>query len=237
MGVDEPSPRLTACDPADPRTVQRQVYEKLRWALMSGQFKPGEGISIRKLATAFNTSMTPVREALRRLETEGGLVEGTNRMLSVPQMDLASLHELYNVRLALEGLATEKAAQLITDPELATVEQACASMQTAADLFDISTYLENNWRFHAAIYAAARSKLLLDMIEGLWLRAGPMIVLVPGPAHFAHSMRSHWAALDALRRRDGAGARAAIEQDLQDAAHDLARTLVHSTHKSSRSAP
>jgi DNA-binding GntR family transcriptional regulator len=216
---------LTACDPNDRRTVQRQVYEKLRWALMSGRFQPGEGISIRRLAAAFETSMTPVREALRRLESEGGLVEGANRMLSVPKADLASLHELYNVRLALEGLATEKAAELITEPELECVERACSAMQQAADALDVSRYLENNWRFHAAIYDAARSRLLLDMIEGLWLRAGPMIRLVPGQGHFDQSMRSHRAALGALRRRDGSAARAAIERDLSDAAHDIARTL------------
>jgi DNA-binding GntR family transcriptional regulator len=216
---------LIACDPNDQRTVQRQVYDQLRWALMSGSFRPGEGISIRRLAAAFNTSMTPVREALRRLESEGGLVEGTNRMLSVPRTDLAALHELYNVRLALEGLATENAAELITEPELDRVERACAGMQEAADAGDIATYLENNWRFHAAIYGAARSRLLLDMIEGLWLRAGPMIRLVPGPGHFEQSMRSHWAALKALRRRDGKAARSAIERDLDDAAHDIAHTV------------
>jgi len=216
---------LTACDPNDGRTVQRQVYQKLRWALLSGQFRPGEGISLRKIAAAFNTSMTPVREALRRLESEGGLVEGGNRMLSVPQVDLAALHELYNVRLALEGLATEKAAELITDPELTTVANACATMQRATEAFDVADYLEHNWRYHAAIYGAARSRLLLDMIEGLWLRAGPMIGLVPGPEHFERSMRSHWAGLHALQRRDGPAARAAIEQDLQDAAHDLAGLL------------
>jgi len=216
---------LTACDPGDRRTVQRQVYDKLRWALMSGRFRPGEGISIRRLAAAFNTSMTPVREALRRLESEGGLVEGANRMLSVPRADLAALHELYNVRLALEGLATEEAADLITEAELARVERFCAAMEQAARAFDVASYLENNWRFHAAIYEAARSRLLLDMIEGLWLRAGPMIRLVPDRGHFEHSMRRHWAALDALKRRDGARARVEIEGDLNEAAQDIARIL------------
>jgi DNA-binding GntR family transcriptional regulator len=68
------------------------------------------------------------------------------------------------------------------------------------------------------------------MIEGLWLRAGPMIGLVPGPRHFERSMRSHWAAVEALRARDGTGARAAIEQDLSNAAKDLAIILTERTH-------
>ena len=216
---------LTACDPEDRRTAQRQVYDMLRRALMSGQFRPGEGISIRKLARTCNTSMTPVREALRRLEIEGGLEEGANRVLSVPECDHAGLHELYTVRLSLEGLATENAAELITAPELQTVERACHAMADATEAFDTATYLENNWRFHASIYAAARSRLMVELIEGLWLRAGPMIRLVPGPAHFEHSMHSHWAALQALYRKDGKAARAAIEADLRDAAQDLAGIL------------
>ena len=197
----------------------------LRRALMSGQFRPGEGISIRKLAAACHTSMTPVREALRRLETEGGLVEGANRVLSVPTCDLAALRELYTVRLALEGLATEQACALITGPELDEVERACQAMAQATEAFDTPKYLENNWRFHASIYAAARSQLMAEMIEGLWLRAGPMIRLVPGPEHFEHSMRAHWDAQRALKAGDGPAARTAIERDLSDAAQDLARVL------------
>ena len=216
---------LTACNPNDSRTAQRQVYDMLRWALMSGQFCPGEGISIRKLAAACNTSMTPVREALRRLESEGGLVEGANRVLSVPICDLTALRELYTVRLALEGLATEQASALITGPELDEVEHACQAMGEATESFDTPKYLENNWRFHAAIYAAARSQLMVEMIEGLWLRAGPMIRLVPGPEHFEHSMRAHWDALHALKASDGPVAREAIERDLNDAAQDLTRIL------------
>jgi DNA-binding GntR family transcriptional regulator len=216
---------VTASESSDGRTVQRQVYEKLRWALMSGHFRPGEGISIRRTAAAYNTSMTPVREALRRLESEGGLVEGSNRMLSVPETDVAGLRELYNVRLALEGLATEQAAELITPPELAEVRAACECMQAATEASDVARYLENNWRFHAGIYRAAHSRLLLGLIEGLWLRAGPMIRLVPGPGHFEHSMRSHRAALKALERGDGPAARDAIERDLRDAAQDITRLL------------
>lgn len=223
---------LTGCDPNNSRTVQRQAYDQLRWALMSGQFRPGEGISIRKLAAALNTSMTPVREALRCLEREGGLVEGPNRMLSVPRINLDSLHELYNVRFALEGLATEQAAGLITASEVAAVEHACEAMSEATKVFDVSAYLENNWRFHAAIYEAARSRLLLEMIEGLWLRAGPMIRLVPSRAHFERSMRSHWAALEGLKRRDAAAARAGIERDLEEAAQDLARILTKEDERS-----
>jgi DNA-binding GntR family transcriptional regulator len=98
-------------------------------------------------------------------------------------------------------------------------------MAEAVEIAAIERYLEENWRFHAAIYAAGRAPILQGVIEGLWLRAGPLIRLVPGPTHFAQSMRSHRAALAALHEGDAQAAREAIERDLADAAADLTRLL------------
>lgn len=210
----------------DGRTVQSLVYDQLRRALMSGHFEPGEGISLRAAASALGTSLTPVREALRRLESEGGLVQGSNRMLSVPLPSVPELLELRNIRLALEGLATETAATLMTADELAAAKASCEAMDAAAASMDADDYLDGNWSFHSTIYQAARSPLLLGIIEGLWLRAGPLIRLAtPSPGHLSHSMECHWTAVRALYRGDGAAARAAIERDIHDAAHDLTKAL------------
>jgi DNA-binding GntR family transcriptional regulator len=212
--------------PREGATVQQSVYEALRRALMSGWFRPGSTISLRSTAAALGTSLTPVREALRRLESEGGLSKGTNRMLTVPTLSAEGLMEVRRIRVALEGLATETAAALITPDELDAVTAACGAMDRAAEVDDIDGYLQNNWRFHSTIYRAARSTLLLQMIEGLWLRVGPLIRLAtPSPGHLAHSMEAHWQANEALRAGDGARARAAIERDISDAAHDLSLIL------------
>lgn len=211
---------------ADGRTVQKRTYRALRRALMSGHFRPGEGISLRAVAAELGTSTTPVREALRRLESEGGLVMGANRVLTVPEMTVADLHEIRNIRIALEGLATETAAGLITGPELARLTEACRAMDAAKTRQDFDTYLDRNWAFHATIYRTARSPLLMSLIEGLWLRVGPFIRLaLPGQAHLRHAMTCHWAAERALHSGDGKAARAAIERDIWDAANDLAHSL------------
>lgn len=210
----------------DRRTVQVQVYDQLRRALMSGHFEPGEGISLRATASALGTSLTPVREALRRLESEGGLVQGANRMLSVPLPSVPELLELRDIRLALEGLATETAATLMVAGELAEVRARCEAMDQAAADGDVDGYLDYNWHFHSTIYQASRSPLLLGIIEGLWLRAGPLIRLAtPSPGHLSHSMDCHWAAVRALHKGDGPAARQAIERDIRDAAHDLTKAL------------
>lgn len=207
-------------------TAHREVYQRLREALMTGQLRPGQPISIRYLAQMLAVSTTPVREALRCLEADRALVSGANRTLTVPMLSPADLREMRNIRLALEGLATEEAATLISAAELADLERLCLGMDAAVDADDFDGYLRSNWRFHREIYGASRSELLLAMIEGLWLRVGPFIRLaLPRPAHLQHSMACHWAALEALRRRDAAAARAAIVDDISGAAGDLGRLL------------
>ena len=91
--------------------VNEQVYEMLRRSLMSGYFKPGQPISIRYLTETLGVSATPAREAIKRLQAEHALVIGPNRTPSVPVLTREDLRDLRDIRLALEGMATERAAE------------------------------------------------------------------------------------------------------------------------------
>ena len=99
---------------------------------MTGLIIPGQNLTLRATAEAMGTSPMPVRDAVRRLEIEHALVARSNRTLSVPEMTYASLMELREVRMVLEGLAAEKAAMLITAEELAEVESCYREMAAAA---------------------------------------------------------------------------------------------------------
>lgn len=99
-------------------------------------------------------------------------------------------------------------------------------MRRAADEHNADRYLESNWRFHKLIYQAAERPVLMGVIEGMWLRVGPLIRhAVTSPNHFARSMDSHDLAEQALRDRDAGALRAAIVKDISDAAIDLGATL------------
>jgi DNA-binding GntR family transcriptional regulator len=217
---------LPPLKPDDGRTVQRQVYDHLRWLLLSGHLEPGYGISLRNTADALGISATPVREALRRLENEGGLVTGANRVISVPMMSAEDLLDICDVRLALEGMATRLAAVQMKKEELAALIKACSAMGHSAAKQDVDLYLERNWIFHSNIYRAAHNRPLTDLIEGIWLRVGPLIRLaIPSPEHFSHSMDCHWAVLEALQHGDAEDAGNAIEKDISYSADDLVRIL------------
>ncbi|MBU2960237.1 GntR family transcriptional regulator [Citreicella sp. C3M06] len=208
-------------------TAQAQIYACLREALISGYFQPGEEISLRRTAAVLGTSVTPVREALRQLESDGGLeVWGGNRVLRVPILTEAELNDIRDIRLELEGFAATLAIEKITAAQIRIIANACAMMRRAADERNADRYLESNWRFHKLIYRAAERPVLMGVIEGMWLRVGPLIRhAVTSPNHFARSMESHDLAEQALRDRDADALRAAIVKDISDAAIDLGATL------------
>jgi DNA-binding GntR family transcriptional regulator len=220
------TPPIPEFPPLGRETLYEQAYERLKYALMSGEFSPGQGITLRAVAAALGTSPMPVRDALRRLQTEGAIVANHNRTLSVPRMTQDALIELRDVRIALEGLATEKAAALIDADQLDEVARSCAAMQGAAEHGDAPSYAKHNWAFHTGIYRASRSQLLFATIEPLWMRIGPYVrLMMPDVAALLDSMDSHWRALEALRRRDALLARASIVKDICDSAESLARAL------------
>jgi DNA-binding GntR family transcriptional regulator len=208
-------------------TAQAQAYQAVREALMAGRLRPGEEVSLRQAAAALGISVTPVREALRRVESEGGLVaHGGNRVLRVPFISAKEVAEIRQIRVELEGMATASAAQKVTHRQMRLISNACNLMAAAAAENDADRYLEHNWRFHALIYRAADMPILLGLIEGLWLRIGSVIRLaLRDPAHFKKTMACHRAAEAALRAGDAEAARAAITRDITDAAADLAEVL------------
>lgn len=217
---------LSALSPIGRETLQGQAYDKLREALMSGRFTPGQNITLRATAAALGTSPMPVRDALRRLETERALVARSNRTLGVPEMTHGSLVELCDVRMALEGLAAEKAAAAITRAELAAVDALYQSMVEAAEAGDLIAYTRVNWAFHAEIYRASRSDLLVSLIEPIWMRVGPYVHrMMPDRESLIVSLPNHKRARDALRRHDSRLAREAIMNDIRESAEGLATAL------------
>lgn len=205
------------------QTSQAQVYATLRDALISGYFRPGEEISLRRAAAVMGTSVTPVREALRQLESDGGLeVFGGNRVLRVPVLTVSELLDIRDIRINLEGFVATLAISKMRPSRLRLIDNACQLMRRAADAADADMYLENNWRFHSLIYEAAERPVLMGVIRGMWLRVGPLIrTAVTAPLHFDRSMDSHDTALRALHQGDGPALKAAIIRDISDAADDL----------------
>ncbi|WP_025127939.1 GntR family transcriptional regulator [Pseudomonas sp. PH1b] len=219
-----PSLRQVARD-----TLQDQVYRQIREALMSGRFQPGQKLTIRGLAEALGSSPMPVREALQRLSAENAFEVTETSRLRVRMMTVERLREIRDARVALEGLLAEKAVQLLQMDDMQAIADLCRQMQKAADEVDVSRYLWTNFAFHRRIYAVAQAELTMAAVENFWLHMGPCFALVaPDKAHLQRSMQAHDRIVEALRAGDGPGARAAVTDDIMQAADSLGRLLAKS---------
>jgi len=203
-------------------TVADSVYQNLRQALILGRFDPGQVLTIGALADTFHTSHMPVREALRRLGAEGAVEIRANGSAYVPDVTADALEDISRARLALEGLATELAAERITEADLCALEELEARHAATARLRDVYEMLERNRDFHFAIYAAANSPVLMNLIESLWLRYGPFMRLLsqriaPEMEQGTHEpfQQGHRDIVEAIRARDASRARDAICRDIE----------------------
>lgn len=214
---------LAGFDAVERDTLQERIYRQIHHKLLTGQLLPGQQLSINALVSALGASAMPVREALRRLEAERLLVIGANRSLTVPKLDRVQILEIRDIRHAMEGLAAERAAPCMTPDDLHMLEQLCREMETAIAENEVTRYLEVNWRFHLLIYQASRMPLMSSIIQQLMARAAPYVRLglANNQEHMRRAMHHHHAALDALRRGDGIGARRAIEEDIIGATDDF----------------
>jgi DNA-binding GntR family transcriptional regulator len=203
---------------------QTQVYEQLKQAILLAKFQPGEVLSIRALAASMGTSTMPVREAATRLITERALEALPNRGLRVPTLTAEEAQDIFRVRRVLEGMAAGLAADFITAREIVQLERCELELERAVGKRQLALAVECNLRFHLGICRASRSATIISVIEMLYLRYAPrthrVMRLLPGPTasqvSFMHA--HHGAIMDALRRADAEGARAAVDADYADAA-------------------
>lgn len=211
-------------------TLGERVTGELRALLVAGRLAPGEKLSLRRVAEALGVSMMPVREAVSRLAADKALEVLPGRAVRVPVLTLAQFRELTRIRLVVEGFAAEEAAKVITDTQIAVVARHEAAFRAAAraEPPDPAAAVATNRDLHFALYEAAGMPSLIEMIERLWLKAGPILNLdmrhEPRRLDGGSAVVAHAALIAALRRRDPAAARAALVEDISAAAEHIERT-------------
>jgi DNA-binding GntR family transcriptional regulator len=188
------------------------VTGALRELLMAGEYEPGQSLPQRELAQRFGVSSTPVREALRRLETEGLVRYDPHRGSSVVEVDWRPTRENYRIRAELESLGVELAAQNITEEDLDEIEALAAEMEAERD--DRDRVRELNSQLHFRIYEAAKSPLLISLLRRLW-QSFPQGPQVMRPVE--ESIAQHRELIEALREGDAGRARKVMHSHVMDA--------------------
>lgn len=196
-------------------TISDRVYRLVRESLRSGTFAPGEKITHRKIATDLSVSVTPVREAIMRLVSEGNLSMKGPKTIVALELSRSEFEEISEIRIRLEGWAAELAAQNSTGAMIRDLSKLHDDYCNAREGQDGKSILEANSKFHFGLYEHSISPRLVQIIDGLWVSCGPMIGLLRRSLkEDGDGQRFHERALNALEKGDATGVRQAIVDDI-----------------------
>jgi DNA-binding GntR family transcriptional regulator len=204
-------------------SAKQWVYRVLRRAIMTGQFTPGEPVTINGLAEPLGVSAMPVREALHRLVSEGALELLDNRRVRVPDLDPQRFEDVLDARIALETRAAERAMPFIDDVRLVRLRAFDQQADLALAAGNFGRLVEANFDFHRCLYEARPASVMLPLIESLWLRLGPFMRRAGETLSQTYQVDRHAEALAAIIARDAEALKAAIVADIRDGTGHLGR--------------
>jgi len=194
------------------------VAGRLREAIMSGRFPPGERLREIPLATMLGVSRGPVREALLRLQDEGLVVTERHRGSTVARLSDQDEVEVRSLRLALERLAVQRAVRTASEPDLRALEALIIRLKTAfTSTLSTQKIAAFEIEFHDRIYRMARHARLYRC----WANLRSQIYIVhlsrnvDRPGMRRYSIARHQALLNALRARDEAAALRLVEEHVR----------------------
>ncbi|MCO5090889.1 MAG: GntR family transcriptional regulator [Bosea sp.] len=194
------------------------AYERIRKDLVAGRWPSGTHLREAEVAAELGMSRTPVREAIRRLSAEAVLHFEPHLGAKVPGWTPRDLEEIFSLRLNLEGLAAELAAQNATIAQIAKLDRLAHDMAEIATQGEaqLGKLAEFNAAFHRAIIESSGNSRLERLVE--LVTELPLVVRT-----FAHydaramrrSVSHHFELVDAIRAKDGDWARAVMEAHLR----------------------
>lgn len=192
------------------------AYQKLLQAIRHGELTPGTRVREIEVAEMLGISRTPVRDAIRRLESDGLLIHLPRQGAVIKQLDQKEVIELYEVREVLEGTAARYAARHASEIELAELEDFNDIMLSNAN--DPIKVAEANRLFHQALYRAGNNRYLIDALNSL----SNALTLLGGTTlkegeRTQTAYQEHQAIIDAIRQRDGDKAEQAARHHIQQA--------------------
>lgn len=181
---------MTAAPPAG-RPEHERVYRGLRQRILDGEMAPGHPITIRGLGDEFDVSMTPAREAVRRLVAERALSMSASGRVSVPVPDAATMQELFRARVLLEPELAARAAPQMTPALVRKLVRIDTQLGRRFRAHDVSGYVRANTAFHTLIYQAAGAPALFALVESVWLQSAPLMRQVYAMIDYDELDRDH----------------------------------------------
>jgi len=198
----------------DTSAAHDRVYRALRTRIMHGEMAPGQALTLRGIGKDFDVSMTPAREAVRRLVAEGALFLSNSGRVSTPELTNERIEELAALRALIE---VELASRALPRAHIALIERLQAINSNIADAVaqrDAVTYIRTNLEFHRTLYLRAQAPAMLAMAETVWLQLGPTMRALYGRLRRTEPPQFHRMIIAALKAGDEPGLRLAVRSDV-----------------------
>ncbi len=199
-----------------------KVFSRLENDILEGKYRPGESLKELKLSYEMGVSRTPVREAIRQLELEGLVRIIPNKGAVVKGLSKEDIKDICTVRTLVEGLASKRAAQNVTDEELMELEEIVQLEEFYTGRNDTDRLIKLDSRFHEILFRASKSLPLNHMLgtfHHYLQKARTASFKIPGRAKMV--LEEHKAVLEAIRCRDGEKAERLTTDHVRNASINL----------------
>lgn len=185
------------------KSIRQDIYERIRDDITYGRLMPGERLTEKKLSDVYNVSRSPIREALRQLESEGLISYERNKGMEVIKLSIKQLQEIYDLRALLEGYAVRISMKQITNKDITFLTSLHKNLINAAKNKDIRAWLQNNSLFHGYFRDKAGNENLSQMITMLKRRTfNYQNMSLSYASYFETYIEHHAAIIEACKKRD-----------------------------------
>jgi DNA-binding GntR family transcriptional regulator len=186
------------------RVLADWVTASLREAILKGYFESGEKLDQDGIAEELEVSRTPVREAMRRLESEGFIEVRPHHGAFIAKVSQQDIREVYEIRRLLEAEIVRQVTPLIPESVFDELDRSLTETEVQFEAGDSAKHFESDVYFHETIVNFVENRLLKEVLDGLTNRISMVrrfAQLQPG-YHMTESFKEHRAILEAIRQRD-----------------------------------
>lgn len=205
-------------------TLSEQLRDRIEECIVSGLFSPGTRLEETDLATRFNVSRTPIREALIQLSVTGLVEMRPRRGVFVSELSPERMEEMFDVMAEVEAICAKRAAVRATEQDRTAIREAHLACEEALQSSDPDAYYRRNEQFHMAIYRASQNDFLAEHAAALHRRLHPYRRLqLRTPRRMAASFAEHQSVLDAILSKDSEAAAQAIDAHVREQSLEYAQ--------------
>ena len=211
-------------EPMEYRTKEEQVADFLREGIIAGRFPRGGRLKQLEIANLLQTSITPVREALKLLAAEGYVVGDSYRGATVAPFDISASNEMLNLRILLETQLVRAAVEQATAENIEELRALAAEFERAVAAQENEAARAANYRFHRRIFEIPKLPQTLHFVQILWARY-PFDLINKIKGRVSRAAAEHDELLKAFIARDSAAAMLATRQHIESGWVELLKSV------------